>query len=1060
MSLAEFKKYNNIIGWAVFAIAALVYALTMESSASFWDCGEFIAASYKLQVVHPPGAPVFLMIGRLFTLLAFGNVEMVSVMMNFMSALCSAFAMLFLFWSITHLARRAVVNNAKTFDKSTAIAILGSGAVGALAGTFCDSIWFSAVEAEVYSMSLFFTSLVVWLMLKWDEHANEPYADRWLILIFFIMGVSIGVHWLNLLTIPAMSYLYYFRRYKFSYSGFVATGIISVVILGFILKVVITGFASIATSFEITFVNSFGLPFNSGVFTFLALFIALFIAILFFLRERFLPPIKIFIIIFGVILTWFIFGFEIHWFFKVGLIIPLLIVFLYLVHLFIKNNLQLTHNIVLAITMMMIGFSPLVTTVIRANADTPINMNDPKDMPSLMSFLNREQYGSRPLLSGQYYYSKVVDTKDEGVIYQKGKEKYDVVGKKFSYVYDEDQTGFFPRMHSDDPGHIRLYEQWTGLRKGKRPTFGDNLEFLWKYQLGWMYWRYFNWNFVGRQNDIQGVRGIKDGNWLSGIGFLDARRLGPQADLPDYKKNNESRNTYFFIPLIIGLIGFFFHFKSDRKRAFAILALFVSMGLMLIIYGNSPPIEPRERDYIFAGSFWSFCIFLGLGVMGIYNFLKEKISAQPAAFVAIAIAIIAPILMGTQGWDDHNRSGSTIARDMARNYLESCEPNAILFTQGDNDTYPLWYVQEVEGIRTDVRIVNLSLLGVDWYINQLRKKSNDADAVAFSVSPDKYRGDKRNMVSYVDLEGNKFKDKFVELSDVIAFMNSDDKRNQLETRGGRSLNYFPTKNFSINVDKNSIIQNNVVSNNDTDKIVEKMAWKVKRDNLLKNDIYMLDIIAKNAADGWKRPVYFAVSINPDSFLGLEKYFQLEGLTFRLVPVEANVDGPYTGRIRSDVMYDNLMNDFTFGNIEKPGIATTETIRRMATNLRSNYSRLAIKLAEEGENEKAINVLDKGLTYLSNEKIPYDFFNIFAAEAYFQAGADDKAIEVADKIAENLLEDMDYVQSLPKNMKEAFKRDSDMAELGMGELMRMAVENKREDWVDEIQSRYESLSTRN
>jgi len=751
MSLSEFKKYNNITGWVVFAIAALVYTLTMESSASFWDCGEFIAASYKMQVVHPPGAPVFLMIGRLFTLLSFGNVEMISVMMNFMSALCSAFAMLFLFWSITHLARRAVVNNAKKFDRNTAIAILGSGFVGALAGTFCDSIWFSAVEAEVYSMSLFFTALVVWLMLKWDEHANEPYADRWLILIFFIMGVSIGVHWLNLLTIPAMGYLYYFRRYNFSWPGFLLTGVISIVILGFILKVVITGFASMASAMEVTFVNSFGLPFNSGVYTFLFLFVAAFVGALYFLK---------------------------------------------------KKNWQFAYNATLALLMMMIGFSPLVTTVIRANADTPINMNDPKDMPSLMSFLNREQYGSRPLLTGHHYNSKVIDTKDEGLIYSKGKEKYENVGKKFSYVYDE--TDFFPRMHSDDPSHIKLYSYWTGVRPKQDPSFGDNLQFLFKYQLGWMYFRYFNWNFIGRQNDIQGVRGPKDGNWLSGIGFLDSRRLGPQADLPDYKKNNESRNTYFFIPLIIGLLGFFYHFKSDRKRAFAILALFVSTGILLIIYGNSPPVEPRERDYIFAGSFWAFCIFVGLGVMAIYDFLKNKLSAQPAAYLSIAIAIIAPILMGTQGWDDHNRGGSTIARDMARNYLESCEPNAILFTQGDNDTYPLWYAQEVENIRTDVRIVNLSLLGVDWYINQLRKKSNDAAPVAFSVSPDKYRGDKRNMVTYVDVEGNKFKDKFVDLSELIAFINSDDKRNKLETRGGRWLNYFPTKNLSLAVDKNII----------------------------------------------------------------------------------------------------------------------------------------------------------------------------------------------------------------------------------------------------------------
>lgn len=1004
MSISEFKKYNNIVGWVLFAISTLVYTLTMESSASFWDCGEFIAASYKLQVVHPPGAPIFLMLGRLFTLLSFGNVEMISIMMNFMSALCSSFAMLFLFWSITHLARRAYMKSHEVLDKSAAIAILGSGFVGALAGTFCDSIWFSAVEAEVYSMSLFFTALVVWLILKWDEHANEPYADRWLLLIFFLMGVSIGVHWLNLLTLPAICYIYFFRRYNFSWKGFFLTGIISVAILGFFMKVVITGLAGIANGVEITFVNTFGLPFNSGVFFFIFLLIAAIIGGLYFFRKR----------------DWII-----------------------------------GYNILLAFTMIMIGFSPIVTTVIRANADTPINMNDPKDMPSLMSFLHREQYGSRPLLTGPYYYTRPIDTEVYDKIYQKGKDKYEVVGEKFNYVYDDSETIFFPRMHSPEKSHKSLYEQWVGLKKGKKPSYADNLEFLWKYQLGWMYWRYFNWNFVGRQNDIQGVRGPQDGNWLSGINFLDSRRLGPQSELPDYQKNNPSRNTFFFIPLLIGLLGAVFHFTSDRYRAFAVLALFISMGILLIIYGNSPPIEPRERDYIFAGSFWAFCLWLGLGVMALYDILSKRIGKNIAAYVAIAIAFIAPALMGSQGWDDHNRGGSTIARDMARNYLESCEPNSILFTQGDNDTYPLWYAQEVEGIRTDIRIVNLSLLGVDWYINQLRKKSNDAEPVKFSVTPDKYRGDKRNMVQYGPNTDIAPEGKYFNLASIIDFMNRDDTR--VPVQSGRMVNYYPTKNLSIDINKQEIIANQLVAPKDEDKIVDKMQWKMNRGSLLKNDIYMLDIIAENAKNGWERPVYFAVSINPDSYLGLQKYFQLEGLTYRLVPIETETQGAYTGRIRSDVMYENLMNDFTFGNIEDPSVSTTETIRRMATNLRSNFARLALQLVEEGEHEKAKQILEKGLSYLNNDKIPFDFFTVFAVEAYFKAGANEKAVEVSDKIAFNLLDDLEYVRSLPKDMIKAFEQDARMAEIGMGELLRMAEENNQKDWLDAVKSRYENVS---
>jgi len=1004
MSLQEFKKYNNITGWVLFAISALVYTLTMESSASFWDCGEFIAASYKMQVVHPPGAPVFIMIGRIFSLFSFGNVEMVSIMLNLMSALCSAFAMLFLFWSITHIARRAFIKGTEELTTSNVIAILGSGFIGALAGTFCDSIWFSAAEAEVYSMSLFFTALVVWLILKWDAHADEPYADRWLILIFFLMGVSIGVHWLNLLTIPAMGYIYYFRRYKPNLMGMILTGVISFAVLGFIMKVVITGLAGMANSLELTFVNSFGLPFNSGVIFFVILLIGSLLGALYFFRKR-------------------------DW--------PILF------------------NVTVALVMMIIGFSPLVTTVIRANADTPINMNDPKDMPSLMSFLNREQYGERPLLTGPYYYTDVVDIDEYDSIWKKMENDYKKVGKKFRYVYDDKTTTVFPRMHSSEEAHIPRYENWVGLRPGQKPTYGDNLEFFFKYQLGWMYWRYFNWNFVGRQNDIQGFGGPTNGNWISGLSFIDNSRLGPQGNLPDYKKNNPARNKFFFIPLLLGLLGLVFHFKNDRLRAFAILALFVSTGILLIIYGNSPPVEPRERDYIFAGSFWAFCMWIGLGVMGLYEIIRSKAAKKPAAIVAIAIASLAPILMGTQGWNDHNRGGRTVARDMARNYLESCEPNAILFTQGDNDTYPLWYAQEVENIRPDVRIVNLSLLGVDWYINQMRKRINEADPVKFTATPDKYMGDKRNFMTYSENVNLAPKGRYIDLYEIVNFMNSDNRNNQRQTVNGESRNYFPTKNFSITIDKNTIARSKTVSPNDMPLVVDQMEWRMNRGTLMKNDIQMLDIIATNAKNGWEKPIYFAVSINPSSFLGLEKYFQLEGFTYRLVPIEAGDQGGYTGRIRSDAMYDNLMNDYTFGGLEKPGTATDETIRRMASNLRSNYARLATKLNEEGKTKEAIGLLDKGLTNLPNENIPYDFFSIFAVEAYYEAGSPNKAVEVSEQISENLLQDMEYVKGLPKDYQGAFKKEYDMADLGMSQLLSLASRNQKNNWALSVSSRYDA-----
>jgi len=1006
MSPAQFKKYNNLTGWLIFAISTLVYTLTMESSASFWDCGEFIAASYKLQVVHPPGAPIFLIIGRLFSLLSFGNVEMIALMMNLMSAICSAFAMLFLFWSITLLAKNFYTKNKQNLDKNTAIVILGSGFVGALAGTFCDSIWFSAVEAEVYSMSFCFTALVVWLMLKWNERADEPYADRLLVLILFLMGVSIGVHWLNLLTIPALSYLYFFKRYSFTWKGFILTGVISLFILGFFMKGIITGLAGMATGIEIAFVNNLGLPFNSGVFFFIFLLMFSFTGSLYFLKRK----------------KWMI-----------------------------------AYNVVTALVMVTIGFSPIATTVIRASADTPINMNNPQDMPALMSFLNREQYENRPLLTGANYNAGKITYEKYADAYQKGKDKYDVVGDKVQRKYTDNQTIYFPRMHSTSNTHQQLYEHWTGLRKGENPTYTDNIEFFVKYQLGWMYWRYFNWNFVGRQNDVQGVFGPKAGNWLSGISVIDNARLGTQQNLPDYKKNQPSRNTFYCIPLILGLIGFLFHIKKDRKRAFAMLVLFISTGILLIIYGNSPPIEPRERDYIFAASFWVFCIWIGLSAMAFYQTLKRKISFRPAALVAIGLSLSAPILMGWQGWDDHNRSESTFARDIAKNYLESCEANAILFTQGDNDTYPLWYLQEVEGIRTDVRIVNLSLLGADWYINKMRKQLNEAEPVAFSVQPDKYRGDKRNQVIFYENKQLAPPGKHVNLSSILAFIHSDKKKNQLPLENNYWLNYYPSKSISIPVNKEDIVKNKVVAQKDLNKVEPAMKWKLNKNQLFKHDIYMLDIIAENAKNGWQRPIYFSATINPDSYLGLQKYFQLEGLAYRLVPIEAENEANLIGRIRTDTMYHNVMNDFAFGNIEKQAFTTNENSRKLASAMRSKFSMLAAQLIEEGEQEKAIEILDTSYRHFKNEKIPFDYSSLFDVQSYFAVNRADTALHISDTIAHNFLQDIAYVKSLSKNFSKAYQQDLNMANMGINQLIRIAAANDQTAWAKSIKEKYDALS---
>jgi len=1042
--MKEFKKLNNITGWVIFAIALIVYTLTMEDSVSFWDCGEFIAGANELQVVHAPGAPFFLLVGRLFTMIGdiTGNPELVPKSINFMSGLSTAFVVLFVFWITTYLGRKIMIKKPEDYNQSNNWLILGAGVVAGLSCTFLDSLWFSAVEGEVYALSMFFTAFVFWAIFKWEEVADEPGADRWLILIAYMSGLSIGVHLLNLVCLPAICLVYYFKKFKVNPLGLLVAVTVSFLILAVVVWGIIPGTYNLATKFELLFVNGFGTSFWTGFAVFVALLVVLFTAGLFFTR---------------------------------------------------RAGMKLAHNVLLALTVIMIGYSSYGIVMIRSAANPPIDINNPENVFSVLSYLNREQYGSRPLVSGQFYPAPVIDTRETGTRWVKGENEYEEIGKKFEYVYDDKFTTIFPRIYSGlDNRHVNAYRRWldpkfnvmnlqTGRNvkrfgKGSQQLklakeyaksnpayrvmddvdFGDNIKFFFKYQMGHMYMRYFLWNFAGRQNDLQGLGNVKNGNWLSGISFID-NRLYPQANIPDSIKNHPSRNKFFLIPLFLGLLGLVFHAFRDLNNFIIVLVLFLFTGMFLTIYFNSPSVEPRERDYTLVGSFVTYTIWIGLSVIGIFKLLRRYSGAakKPLAIASIAVVMIAPILMGVGGWDDHDRSNRTIARDMAINYLESCAPNAILFTQGDNDTYPLWYAQEVENIRPDVRIVNLSLLGVDWYINQMRKRINEADPVKFTATPDKYMGDKRNFMTYSENVNLAPKGRYIDLYEIVNFMNSDNRNNQRQTVNGESRNYFPTKKFSITIDKNTIARSKTVSPNDMPLVVDQMEWRMNRGTLMKNDIQMLDIIATNAKNGWEKPIYFAVSINPSSFLGLEKYFQLEGFTYRLVPIEAGDQGGYTGRIRSDAMYDNLMNDYTFGGLEKPGTATDETIRRMASNLRSNYARLATKLNEEGKTKEAIGLLDKGLTNLPNENIPYDFFSIFAVEAYYEAGSPNKAVEVSEQISENLLQDMEYVKGLPKDYQGAFKKEYDMADLGMSQLLSLASRNQKNNWALSVSSRYDA-----
>jgi hypothetical protein len=753
-----YTKINNLLGWLTFIIASTVYILTAEASASYWDCGEFISAAYKLQVVHQPGAPLFLMIGKIFSLFA-SNPKMVAYCINISSALSSGATIMFLFWTITALGKKVVLKSSESLNSSQLITIMGAGLVGALAYTFSDSFWFSAVEAEVYAMSSLSTAVVFWAILKWDAHADEPYADKWILFIAYVMGLSIGVHLLNLLAIPAMAVVYYFRRNKTaSIKGVFIAMFVGVIILGFVQYGIIQYLIKFGANFDLLFVNSFGLGFGSGV------------------------------IFFSIVLT---------------------AVTSWLIFYSIKNKKPILNLAMLSFVLILFGYSSFAMIVIRAKANPTLNNSDPEDAFSFLSYLNREQYGDRPLLFGQNFDAKPTDSEEKGNIYRKGKDKYEIAGKRQSYVYDKNTL--FPRMYSSDSNHPAVYRDWMNLGAEDSPTFATNLGFFGTYQIGFMYMRYFLWNFAGRQNDVQGIGNYTDGNWISGIKFLDAMRLGDQSKLPQSITENKANNQLYFLPLIIGLIGAFWHFKNSQKDAGIVGLLFFFTGLAIVIYLNQTPSQPRERDYAYVGSFYAFAIWIGLGVFAITEWLKKVVTPKIAATAATVICLFAaPILMASQEWDDHDRSAKTTARDFAKDYLNSCAPNAILFTYGDNDTYPLWYVQEVENFRPDIRIVNLSLFDTDWYINQLRKPFNNSAPLPMTISPDQYVSGVRDVIYYQDynLTGPQ------NLKDVFEFITSENPDAKVEYQSGRKENFLPTKNFRLNVDLQQLIKTKTISPSD------------------------------------------------------------------------------------------------------------------------------------------------------------------------------------------------------------------------------------------------------
>ncbi len=972
--MKHYQKLNNVLGWFTFLIAATVYLMTAEPTASWWDCGEYIATAFKLQVGHPPGAPTFQLFGRIFTLFAFGDVTKVAFMINAMSAIVSALSILFLFWSITLLGRKIMVKDGEmTMPKM--IAIFGSGFVGALAYTFSDSFWFSAVEGEVYASSSFFTALVFWVILKWESLSHEKHSFRWIILISFLIGISIGVHLLNLLAIPAIVFVYYFKNYKTTRKGNIISFLIAFVMLATILWGIVPWIVDLAGGFEVFFINKIGLPFNSGTIIYFVLLLA------------------------GIILG---------------------------IRYTTRKKKVVLNTIFVALVFILVGYSSFFILVIRANADTPINENNPKDAIGLLSYLNREQYGDNPLVYGQYYNARPNGSKEGSTKYIKGKDKYEAVGSNFSYTYASKDCTILPRMYSNDEGrqHPTMYKVWAGIHGDRTPTFGENIKFFFRYQLGHMYFRYFMWNFVGRQNDIQGHgydangnKEITNGNWISGIKFIDAMRLGNQDKLSDTLKNNKARNTFYFLPLILGLIGMYYHYKKNAKDMFVVFLLFFFTGLAIAIYLNMPPMQPRERDYAFAGSFYAFAIWIGLGVMAIFDFMsKRKMPAMASVIFATVLALVlVPCIMAKEGWDDHNRGNKFAARDFAVNHLNSCAPNAIIVTNGDNDTFPLWYAQEVEGVRTDVRVVNFTLASGAWYVEQLFTQMYKSSPLPFTLPVEKYKQGTNDYIPISESNPNEF----VDLKQVIDFINSDSPEAKAQMQDGQLSSYSPTNKVKLMIDSAYLVSKGIVSKENANKLFPSIEWTIGKGGLYKNETMMLDFLATNK---WERPVYF---VNPSSIrniANISDYCQMEGIVYRLLPYASTnrVEG-FSG-VSTDVTYDLFMNKSKWGNLNQPNVYVDPESMRSSMVARSQFARLAQALIIENKKDSAIKVLDKANEFFPNEKIPFDMYMISHIQLYYQAAAIEKGNKMAEIILAKCKNDLEYYDSLEAEYKRSVAQD--------------------------------------
>lgn len=970
----KFQTINNYGGWIAFAIALVTYWLTFEETASYWDCGEFIAVAYKLEVSHPPGAPLYMLLGRMFSFLAFGDATKVAYWINSLSVLASAFTILFLFWSITLFGRKLLgIKKDEEMSSGQIWMVMGAALVGSMAYTFSDSFWFSAVEAEVYAMSAFFTAFVVWGILKWDVIEDEAAANRWLIFIAYVMGLSIGVHMLNLVTIPALGLIYYFKKYQPSRWGIIAALVVSGVIVIFINDFIVPGLPSLAGGFEIFFVNNLGLPFGSGVIVFILLLVG-------------------------------------------GLV--------YGIRYSHQKNKPLLNTFLLSTAFILIGYGSYATIVIRSNFDTPINENAPKDVMSFVRYLKREQYGSRPLLYGPYFTAKIIDLEEKAAVYTKGKDKYEITDRKYDYVYEPGQQTILPRAWN--PEFKQQYRNIIGLREGERPTFAQNIYYMFRQQIGHMYMRYFMWNFAGRASDIQ------DADWVGPRDWFE--------DLPQELAENRARNNFFMIPFILGLIGMFYQFVKDTKNFAVVGLLFVMTGVAIVVYLNSPPVEPRERDYIYSGSTYAFTFWIGFAVIGIATFIDQFIkNLKTSTVVATALALTAPVLMASQGWDDHNRSDRYFSVDSGKNYLSSCEPNAVLYTGGDNDTFMLWYAQEVEEHRPDVRVVVFSYYNTDWYIEQSMLKQNQSEPLQYTLTKENYRQGGPNDVLY-------FSDMKIPSMDLRQYLELL-KKNFPQLRYDRT-NLVPSKVFTLNIDRADVLAKGIIPKGMDSLVVDQMRIRLKGNSLEKKDLAFLDVLATS---NWERPIYLNNTSLAQLNLEIRDYVVQEGNAYRVLPVRNN-RRDRDNLVDVESSYKKMLKDFGYRGLDNPKLYYNEDYRGFIQNHRGSLNSLAEALLDQGDKERGKEVLYFNLERMPDAAVRYDITTVSTVELLYRAGETAKAAEVAAVLGTRAEEMVTYEMRKYTGITMEVRRNLYI----LGELQRILYENGNEELGKKFEDAYNRI----